>query len=53
MVARGRRVVRKSAALKKVAQKQNGSSRVVMIELAGAARYKIIQIFKKRQVWID
>ena len=39
--------------LKKVAQKQNGSSSVVMIELAGSARYKIIQIPKKRQVWID
>ena len=43
----------KGAALKKVAQKQNGSSSVVMIELAGSARYKIIQIPKKRQVWID
>lgn len=40
-------------ALKKVAQKQNGASSVVMIELAGSARYKIIQIPKKRQVWID
>ena len=43
----------KKPALVKVAQKQNGSSSVVSIELAGSARYKIIQIPKRRQVWVD
>lgn len=43
----------KKPALVKVAQKQNGANSVIMIELAGSARYKIIQIPKKRQVWID
>jgi hypothetical protein len=43
----------KRPALVKVVQKQNGASSVITIELAGSARYKIIQIPKKRQVWID
>lgn len=43
----------KKPALVKVAQKQNGANSVVMIQLAGSARYKIIQIPKRRQVWVD
>lgn len=43
----------KRPALVKVGQKQNGASSVISIELAGSARYKIIQVPRRRQVWID